>query len=294
MEKDQRIAELVEDTARLQDDLAASQRVVDAALAAQASAASEAGSNEGMRMEMATLQNQMRSYEEQLSDERASAAKEFAALTFQLQRSRETAKSLSDANRALLATREVDEENTGSQLAGFEAQMVILTDENSSLRAENQALQTALTEANSAPKPPADWQQTQAALTRQIETLNRDLRTAESYATTVTDLTGANEQLQVSVAELEVRLGDAANREQQAKLRETSLRGDLETERTAKESLASQLAAIADLPNQVSEMGSTLADARAENQALQTALTEARAAPKPCLLYTSPSPRDRG
>ena len=216
-----------------------------------------------------------------MSDERASIAKEFAALTLQLQRSRETAKSLSEANRALLATRVVDEENTDSRLAQLQTESSILNDENSSLKAENQALQTALAEASAAPKPPADWQQQQAALVREVETLSRDLRTAETYATTVGELTGANEQLQVTMAELQSRLSDATAREQQAQRREATLRGDLEAQRIQLASLEAQLAGVAKLPDQVSNLATDLAEVRAENLALQTALAEAEAAPKP-------------
>ncbi len=280
-EQASRITELVAEKQSLEEDLRASQRVVDAALAAQATAATEAESNEALRSQVGGLQQQIRNYEEQMSDERASTAKEFAALTLQLQRSRETAKSLNEANRALLATREVDAENTDSRVTQLQTEATALNDQLNNLRAENMALQTALAEASSAPKPPANWQQLQTSLTREVETLTRDLRTAESYTTTVTELTGANEQLQVTVAELESRLAGATAREQQAQRRESSLQGDLEAQRVQLAALEAQLAGVAQLPEKVSGLATDLADVRAENLALQTALAEARAAPKP-------------
>ncbi len=85
-EQASRITELVAEKQSLEEDLRASQRVVDAALAAQATAATEAESNEALRSQVGGLQQQIRNYEEQMSDERASTAKEFAALTLQLQR----------------------------------------------------------------------------------------------------------------------------------------------------------------------------------------------------------------
>ena len=275
------IADLTAEQIGLEEDLQASQRVVDAALAAQASAVNEAGTNEALRSQVSNLESQVRNYEGQMSDDRASTAKEFSALTLQLQRSRETAKSLSEANRALLASREVDAESTDSQVTQLQVEASVLDDQNSSLQAENLALQTALVEAQAEPKAPADWQLQQSALTRELETLTRDLRTAESYATTVTELTGVNEQLQVTMAELESRLTNANTREQQAQRREAVLQGDLDARGFQLGSLEAQLAGVAKLPAQVSGLAENLADVRAENLALQTALAEARAAPKP-------------
>ena|GEM_PF-3542554 len=275
------IADLTAEKMGLGEDLQASQRVVDAALAAQASAVNAAGTNEALRSQVSNLEAQVRNYEGQMSDDRASTAKEFAALTLQLQRSRETAKSLSEANRALLATREVDAESTDSQVTQLQVEASVLDDQNSSLRAENLALQTALVEAQAAPKAPADWQLQNSALTRELETLARDLRTAETYATTVTELTGVNEQLQVTMAELDSRLANANAREQQAQRREAALEGDLDARGIQLASLEVQLAGVARLPEQVSGLAENLADVRAENLALQTALAEARAAPKP-------------
>src|SRR5205085_11449971 len=95
------IADLSTKNDNLTKDLEVAKQSVAAALAAQAAAA-KAAPTDAMRLEMATLQNQVRSLEGQLDEDRRNSARELSTLASQLQNARETSRSLADANRSLL------------------------------------------------------------------------------------------------------------------------------------------------------------------------------------------------
>jgi hypothetical protein len=59
-------------------------------------------------MEMGTLNERIKQLEIQMEEERAGAAREVATLANQLQRTRDTNRSLTEANRALVAAKDSD------------------------------------------------------------------------------------------------------------------------------------------------------------------------------------------
>jgi TPR repeat protein/chromosome segregation ATPase len=268
------IAELTGENDRLQGDLDASERALAAALAAQAAAVEEAGMNAALNMEVTTLHNRVQQLEENIASERSSAAREFAGLSKQLQRARETNQSLIEANRALLATRAADEATSSGSLAALEQEVADLAQTADTLRADNLALQTALTEAQSAPQPPADWERTQESLSQRIKELEVDLGSAQAVARSVSSLRETNDLLRTEQADLEARLSQALTDRgsSDARTRELS---------TRVAELESQLTVARGYQTSASQLSGQVEDLLADNLALQTALTEARAAPKP-------------
>lgn len=99
------VAELTGTNDRLEQDLENAKKAVSAALAAQAQALS-ATQPDAYKMEIATLTGQIKELEAQMEEDRGNAAKEFASLASQLQRARETNRSLSEANRSLMSARQ--------------------------------------------------------------------------------------------------------------------------------------------------------------------------------------------
>ena len=109
------IAELSAQGDSLQKDLEVSKQSAAAALAAQL-AAVKAGPTDGVRLEMATLQNQVRSLETLLDDDRKNAAREMATVATSLQSARETNRSLIEANRSFLQARSSEESALKAEL----------------------------------------------------------------------------------------------------------------------------------------------------------------------------------
>jgi len=109
------IAELSAKGDSLQKDLEVSKQSAAAALAAQL-AAVKAGPTDGVRLEMATLQNQVRSLETLLDDDRKNAAREMATVAAALQSARETNRSLIEANRSFLQARNSEESALKAEL----------------------------------------------------------------------------------------------------------------------------------------------------------------------------------
>ncbi len=99
------VAELTTANDRLQQDLESARKSTAAALAAQSQAVS-AAQPDAYKMEIGTLQARVRELEGQIEDERGNAAKAVATMADQLTRTRETNRSLTDANRALLSARQ--------------------------------------------------------------------------------------------------------------------------------------------------------------------------------------------
>lgn len=265
------IAELTGVNDRLQADVVSTERALAAALVSQAEALEEAGSNAALNMEVATLHNRVRQLEGNIAAERASAAKEFAALSGQLQRARETNQSLIVANRALLAARDTDEASTADTLSALEQEIAGLATTADHLRAENLALQTALAEAAAAPRPPADWERNQQALSRRLEDLQNQLSSAEN---SVAGLTATNAELRDVQTELEARLSQTRAGRDSSDARAQDL-----SQRVA--DLESQLTIARSYQNSVNQFSAQTEELLAENLALQTALTEARRAPRP-------------
>ncbi len=106
----------------LQQDLVVAKQSASAALAAHA-AAVRAGPGDALRLELQTVQDQVRGLEAQLDEDRKYSARELAAVAAQLQNARETNRSLTEANRSLLQARGIEDSSVKSELTQLSNQL---------------------------------------------------------------------------------------------------------------------------------------------------------------------------
>lgn len=169
----------------LQQDLQVARQSVAAALAAQAAAAN-AAPTEAMKLEMQTLQNQVRAFEAQLDDDRKNAAREISSLATQLQTARESNQALAAANRAVLQAKGAND----SALRAETEQM------ENRFRALQGELARSRTEVEAARSEQATWQSNFAEKQKAVE----------QHAASVAELTELNEKLSGEKTELEKKL----------------------------------------------------------------------------------------
>lgn len=122
---------------KLEKDLDSAQKSTAAALAAQSQAVS-AASPDSYQMEIGTLNARIKDLETQVEEERAGAAREVSTLASQLQRTRETNKSLADANRALVSAKDSDTSATRDELDQLQGRLKELGAANDELRRQGQ------------------------------------------------------------------------------------------------------------------------------------------------------------
>jgi DNA-binding CsgD family transcriptional regulator len=136
------IVELTQRNDSLLKDLEVAKQSTAAALAAQA-AAVKAAPTDAMKLEMQTLQEQVRTLEVQLDEDRKSSAREISSLASQLQRARETGKSLTDANRAFVEAKANEEASAKAELDRIDARMRAANETAEKLRSEQSRLAAA-------------------------------------------------------------------------------------------------------------------------------------------------------
>jgi DNA repair exonuclease SbcCD ATPase subunit len=91
-------------------------------------------------MEIGTLQAHVKELEGQIEDERGNAAKEVATMAAQLQRTRDTNRSLTEANRALLAAKDSDTTLSQQDVDQLQGKVHDLTAAAEELRRQNERL----------------------------------------------------------------------------------------------------------------------------------------------------------
>jgi TPR repeat protein/chromosome segregation ATPase len=134
------VAELTGTNDRLEKDLDSARKSTAAALAAQSQAVT-AAQPDAYKMEISTLQARVKELEGQNEDERNSTAKEVAGLASQLQRTRETNKSLTEANRALMSAKQSEQPTVDKdQFDQLQAKVHDLTTAADEVRRQNQKL----------------------------------------------------------------------------------------------------------------------------------------------------------
>jgi TPR repeat protein/nucleoid-associated protein YgaU len=182
------VAELTAANEKLEQDLENAQKSVAAALAAQSQAVS-AASPDAYRMELSTLNARIKELEAEVEVERTGAAREVASLVGQLQRTRETNRSLSDANRALLSAKENDSAAVRDETARIGERVRELTAANEELRraaqkqvsdlrnltAERDSLKSQLTDAHQVATVLPGLAEEKAALEERLETVGGQL-----------------------------------------------------------------------------------------------------------------------
>ena len=143
------VAELTGTNDRLEQDLDSARKSTAAALAAQSQAV-RAAQPDAYKMEIGTLQAHIKELEGQMEEERNNTAKEIATLASQLQRTRETNKSLTEASRALLNAKQSEQPTVDKdqydQLQGRVKELAAAGEElkrqNEKLAGDNQNLAT--------------------------------------------------------------------------------------------------------------------------------------------------------
>jgi len=134
------VAELTGANDRLEQDLENARKSTEAALAAQAQAVS-AAQPDAYKMEIATLQARVKEIEGQIEEERNGSAREISTLAAQLARTRDTNRSLTEANRALLSARQSEAPVVDkAEFDALQARVRELTAAGETLRQQNQKL----------------------------------------------------------------------------------------------------------------------------------------------------------
>ncbi len=228
------VADLTGANDRLEKDLDNAKKSTAAALAAQSQAVT-AAQPDAYKLEISTLQSRVKELEGQNEDERNNAAQEVATLASQLQRTRETNKSLTDANRALLGAKDAEQPTVAKdQYDQLQAQLSDqvaaadearrqnqkLTDENQALAAEKAALDQQLADAHKAATAQSGLVDEKAALQERLEAVGTQLVKAQQEVDTLqkenADATAqtvaskqAADKAQADLAALQGRVADA-------------------------------------------------------------------------------------
>ncbi len=303
------VADLTGTNDRLEKDLDNAKKSAAAALAAQSQAVT-AAQPDAYKLEISTLQARVKELEGQNEDERNNAAREVATLATQLQRTRETNKSLTDANRALLGAKDAEQPTVAKEeydqlqaklndlvAAADEArrQNQRLTDENQGLAAEKAALDQQLADAHKAATAQSGLVDEKAALQERLEAVGTQLVKAQQEADSLqkenadaTAQAAANKQAadkaQADLAALQGRVteADKAAETQNASVAELT---DTNTKIAAeRDDLRKQLTSLQADNARLSQMANNLGQLKADSdrsaqqniEALTAQLTQAR------------------
>lgn len=211
------VAELTGVNDGLVKDLDSARKSIAAALAAQ-SQADTAARPDAYKMEISTLQAHVKELEGQMEDDRSNTAKEIGTMAAQLQRTRETNKSLTEANRALLSAKQSEQPTVDPvQFDQLQSKVRDLTAAADEMHRQNQKL--------------ADDNQ---RLATERETFKQQLEDARKVATVLPGL--AEEK-----AALQERLEAVGNQLMKSQLEVDALQKE-KTEATAQLSASQQIA----------------------------------------------------
>jgi TPR repeat protein/chromosome segregation ATPase len=187
------VAELTGANDRLEKDLENARKSTDAALAAQSQAVS-AARPDAYQMEIRTLQSRVKELEGQMEDDRNNSAKEVSTLAAQLARTRDTNRSLTEANRALMTAKQAEAptvdktefdqlqvrvRDLGTSVANLSRQNDRLKTENEGLTSERAALQQQLEDAQKTATTAPALAGEKAALQERLEAVGAQLIKAQ-------------------------------------------------------------------------------------------------------------------
>jgi chromosome segregation ATPase len=228
-----------------------------------------------MRLEMQTLQDQVRSLETQQDDDRKNAAQELSSLATQLQKSREANRALAEANRALMDAKGSDDSTSKADLDQLNSRVRDLTAANDKLRSDQQRLAdqlksqaSDLESARAAARAPAGWTQERDNLRAQVEDMFTKLSNAErGLAQLKSESEAARTEAQNAqgeLATLKAKLADsdkAVETNNGAVAELTGLNQKLTDDKTALQAQLAQMKAAADRAQ------ADIADLKARNAA---------------------------
>jgi chromosome segregation ATPase len=186
------VADLTATNDRLEQDLDSARKSTAAALAAQSQAVS-AAQPDAYKMEIGTLQARIKEIEGQIEDERSNAAKEVATMAAQLARTRETNKSLTEANRALLNAKQSEaptvDKGEFDQLQARVRDLTTVADEvrrqNQTLTDDNQRLTAQLADARQVATVLPGLADEKAALQERLEAVGAQLLRSQQEVVTL-------------------------------------------------------------------------------------------------------------
>jgi TPR repeat protein/chromosome segregation ATPase len=249
------VAELTAANEKLEKDLDSAQKSTAAALAAQSQAVS-AASPDSYQMEIGTLNARIKQLESQVEDERASAAREVSTLAGQLQRTRETNKSLADANRALVAAKDSDTSATRDELDQLQNRVKELTAANDDLRRQGQQAAASV-----------------RTLTGERDDLKSQLVDARKIATTLPGLADERAALQERLEAVGTQLMQSQRDEEELQKANADLTKQLALSQEATEKAQADLAAmqgkVADAEKAADSHTTSVADLTAANARLE-------------------------
>ncbi len=253
------LAELTAANDKLEKDLDSARKSTEAALTAQSQAAT-ATQPDAYKMEISTLQARVKELEGQMEDDRNNSAKEVGTLAAQLARTRETNKSLTEANRALLNAKQSDtpavDKDQFDQLQakvrdltaageGLKSQNQKLTDDNQRLANERETFKQQLEESRKVATAVPGLTEEKSALQERLEAVGAQLAKAQQEidalqkdnADATSQTLAVKQEADKALADLAALQGRAADAEKAAEAHGTSVaeltdaNGKLETER---------------------------------------------------------------
>ena len=256
------VADLTAANEKLEKDLDSAQKSTAAALAAQSQAVS-AASPDSYQMELGTLNARIKQLESQVEDERTSAAKEVSTLASQLQRTRETNKSLADANRALVAAKDSDTSATRDELDQLQGRVKELTAANDDLRRQSQQVAANV-----------------RTLTAERDELRSQLVDARKVVTTLPGLADEKSALQERLEAVGTQLVQSQRDEEELQKANADLTRQLATSQEATEKAQADLAAmqgkVADAEKAAESHSTSVADLTAANARLELEKSDMR------------------
>jgi TPR repeat protein/chromosome segregation ATPase len=241
------VAELTAANAKLEEDLRNAEKSSAAALAAQSQAVS-AASPDSFRMEIGTLNERIKQLEAQMEDDRAAAAREVATLAGQLQRTRETNKSLTDANRALVAAKDSDTSATRDEVVQLQARIKELTaageESRRQLQQQSADLRSATVERDALRGQLVDARQVATVLPGLADEKAALQERLEAVGTQLVQAQRDEEELQKANATLTKQLAASEDATVQVRAELTALQGKIAAAETAADSHTTSVAEL--------------------------------------------------
>ena len=195
--------------------------------------------------------------------ERTSAAKEVSTLASQLQRTRETNKSLADANRALVAAKDSDTSATRDELDQLQGRVKELTAANDDLRRQSQQVAANV-----------------RTLTAERDELRSQLVDARKVVTTLPGLADEKSALQERLEAVGTQLVQSQRDEEELQKANADLTRQLATSQEATEKAQADLAAmqgkVADAEKAAESHSTSVADLTAANARLELEKSDMR------------------
>ncbi len=215
----QKLDQAQRDLAELQKDLDLSRQATAAALAAQSAAAQALPDAQASQLEIQTLRGQVAQLETQRDDDRKHAAEEIASLAAQLAKAKETARSLTEANRSLSEARGSEENALRGTIESLQQKAAELSTALDKGKAERDELRTRGSESDKGLETQAA---TIAELTQLNEKLGNDKKALEQQ---VSKVRTALERSTGDLADLKARqVADGTLAQRQAEQLETLTR----------------------------------------------------------------------